>query len=700
VSETIELAAYGRVDLDGTHRAVIEADHSGLPEPDGESRFVSVTNGQTGCGCILSEVRRTRSNKIFVDRFKQWHLGIRDGDPVHVRQVRPTYASSISLRVPPDFGKRDVVRFIGKPLVQGEKTALFTFGGETRLVVVSRTAPGGLVVTTPATEISTTDSRIEEPPVSYRDIGGLEREVRRIREVVEYPIRHPGLFSHLGVSAPRGIILYGPPGTGKTLIARALANETGAHFTSISGPEVYSKWYGKSEENLRNIFSEAVRNAPSIVVIDELDALVPVREKTHGDQEQRIVATFLTQMDGLREMKDVVVVGTTNRIDAVDPALRRGGRFEYEVHIGVPDAAGRAEILEIHTRRMPLTSDVSIHDVASRAVGYVGSDLASLCREAAYNAIRRCFVHSELDGARIEDTGRLEVSQADFDSALASVPPSALKELSVETPRVAWEDVGGHEGIKRLLVENISLATSRREAFRKVGVRAAGGILLTGPPGTGKTLLARAVASECRTNFIAVTGPEIRSRWIGEAEERIRFLFAKARMVSPCVLFLDEVDAAVPARGAAGSRGMDAVVNQILAEMDGMEAGDGVCVVGATNRVQSLDPAVLRPGRFDHVVEVGLPGSGDREAIFRVHLADKPLAETVSLGPVVEAAVGLSGAEIAEVCRQAAWHALRQAEFDPERILVTQAHLSSALSAVCASRARRSLPPDGAEGPP
>lgn len=699
LSQSIELEAYGRVDLDGTHRAVIETGRDRLA-PRGEDReeplFLGVSAGGKECGVLASEVRDSLSDKIFMDRFKQYHLGIRDGDRVTVREIRPAYASSMTLRAPAEFGQREMIRLIGKPLTRGEKTAQFTFGGDTRLVVVMETTPQSVVVPTPATEFATHQARSEELPVSYGDIGGLEREVRRIREVVEYPIRHPELFRHLGVSPPRGIILYGPPGTGKTLIARALANETGAHFYSISGPEVYSKWYGKSEENLRNIFSEAVRNAPSIVVIDELDALVPVRDKTHGDQEQRIVATFLTQMDGLKEMRDVVVVGTTNRIDAVDPALRRGGRFEYEVHIGVPDEEARQEILEIHTRRMPLSDDVDATRIARRCGGFVGADMATLCREAAYNAIRRSFASTELDGDAIPGRQDLCVCQSDFDEAITSVPPSALKEMSVQTPRVEWGDVGGLAEVKTLLVENISGADSRREAFVRAGIRPAGGILLYGPPGTGKTMLARAVASECRVSFIPVKGPEVRSRWIGEAEERIRFLFAKARMVSPCVLFLDEIDAMAPAR-SEGVSGTDPVVNQLLAEMDGIDSGESVFVMGATNRMEVLDPALLRPGRFDYLVQVDLPDGDGREAIFQVHLRDRPLAGSVDLRPLVDGSRGFSGADIAEVCRQAAWEALRQACFVPQDISVTQAHLETALGDVQRTRRMvrqaRSVPP-------
>jgi transitional endoplasmic reticulum ATPase len=693
LAETVQLKAFGRVDLDGSHRAVIEADWPEIETSNGDAqspRYIRLEHGPMSCGCLLSECRRSKEGRIHVDRFKLWHLGIRDGDPVSVRLIEPSSARKVVLRVPADFGKRDVVRFIGKPVTRGEKTALFAFSGETRLVVVAEADPEHVALITPTTSVRITSAQDSEVPVTYDDIGGLAREVKRIREVVEYPFRFPELFLHLGVSPPRGVILHGPPGTGKTLIARALANESGARFYSISGPEVYSKWYGKSEENLRNIFSDAVRNAPSIVVIDELDALVPIREKAHGDQEQRIVATFLTQMDGLREMKDVVVVGTTNRIEAIDPALRRGGRFEHEVHISVPDTAGRREILEIHSRRMPLADDVDLDLVAEKSGGCTGADIASLCREAAYCALRRSVSAEAFEAEEIEGIDRILVRACDFAEALKGVSPSALKELLVEIPRVRWGDVGGLSEIKRLLTENISFAITRREAFRKAGVRPAGGVLLHGPPGTGKTLLARAVASECGANFIALKGPEIRSRWIGEAEERIRFLFSKARMVAPCVVFFDEIDALVPARGRDRSGGSDAVVNQILSEMDGVESGEGVFVVGATNKMEMLDPAVLRPGRFDCLVEVGLPDSRAREEIFSVHTRDKPLGGDVDIAEMARLADGLSGAEIAEVCRVAAWDALREEGFEADHLVVGMEHMRSALEKV-----RRSLDGQG-----
>jgi len=693
---SLQLPAYGRVDLDGTHRAVIEIDEPFENPPletDGKeapraARFLKLIKKQKTCGCILSEVRKNGRGKgrIYLDRFKQWHLQIKDGDLVTVEEVRPAYAAKVELQAPADFSERDAARFIGKPVVKGEKTALFTFSGESRLVVVKDTLPKGVVVLAPTTDIDTSGTQPEQVPVTYKDIGGLDREIKLIREIVEYPIRFPDVFEYLGVSPPRGIILHGPPGTGKTLIARALANEIGASFFSISGPEVYSKWYGKSEESLRNIFEEAVKNAPSVVVIDELDALVPRREKVHGDQEQRIVATFLTQMDGLKEMREVAVVGTTNRLNAIDPALRRGGRFEHEVHIGVPDTTGRKDILAIHTRRMPLAGDVNLDLTAENTAGFVGADIASLCREAAYNALRRSFSAEAFESGRIDPNGRLRVNKSDFETALRTVRPSAMKEFIVEIPKVSWDDIGGLDELKRLLIENISYAITKREAFRKVGVKPAGGILLYGLPGTGKTLLAKAVASQCSANFISVKGPEIRSKWLGESEEKIRFLFARARQSAPCVIFFDEMDAIVSFRGRDITGVTDAIINQLLAEMDGIESDEGVFVIGATNRIDLRDPAVLRPGRFDYYIEVPVPDLSTRKSIFNVHLRKKPVAGDVSLEELAELTDAFSGAEIAEVCRGAAWNALREVGFEADRVGVTMNHLIKAISEVQQTR--------------
>ena len=684
-----QVKAYGRADLDGTHRAIIETDmiefEPLLNTVHKTPQFVKLENVGRSCGCILTEVRRGSSNRIWLDQFKQRLLQIRDGDSVDIEEIQPSAAQKVELRVPTDFSERDTSRLIGKPVMKSEKTALYSFSGEPRPITVEDVEPSGIVIITATTKIVTSSAEAEYIPVTYKDIGGLSREIQTIREVIEYPLRFPDVFKHLGVSQPRGVILYGPPGTGKTLIARALAIEVGANFYSISGPEIFSMWYGDSERRLRDIFQEAQKNAPSVILIDELDALAPKRERAQGALEQRIVASLLTLMDGLKELKGVVVVGTTNRINSVDVALRREGRFGHEVHIGIPDSAGRKEILEIHTRRTPL-ADVNLDIIAERTVGFVGADITALCREAAYNALRRWFPPDAFEKGQVITHEGLKVTQEDFEKALPNIPPSAIKELLIEIPKISWEAIGGLDEVKRLLVENIAYAITKREVFKKVGVKPARGILLYGPPGTGKTLLAKAVASQCGTNFIAVKGPEIRSKWFGESEERIRFLFAKAREVAPCVIFFDEIDAAAPVRGRDVSGITDTIVNQILSEMDGIESAEGVFIIGATNRPELLDPALLRPGRFDYHIEVPLPDPKARKAIFNVHLQGKPLAEDIAIDELVGLTNGFSGADIAEACREAAWEAMRNASYEAEKVKVTMGHIRKAVTNVQQTR--------------
>jgi transitional endoplasmic reticulum ATPase len=686
----IQLRAYGRVDLDGSHKAIIETDlpdfKSSLKTVHNAPQFLKLQNAGRACGCMLVESKRGSANRIYLDRFKQQHLKIRDGGLITIEDVEFPAAIKVELLVPQDFSQRDIARFIGKPVVKNEKTALYSFSGEPRVIVVAATDPVGIVQINPNTEVITTSSEAEEIPVTYKEIGGLGREIKLIREDVEYPLRYPEVFEHLGVSQPRGIILYGPPGTGKTLIARALANEVGAKFYLISGPEIFSKWYGETEKSLRDIFNEAQKNAPSVILIDEIDALVPRRDKTHGELEQRVVASMLTLMDGLKQLKGVVVIGTTNRINSLDTALRREGRFGHEIHIGVPDVIGRKEILEIHTRRMPLSNDVNLDTIAEKTVGFVGADIASLCREAAYNTLRRSFPQEAFEKGQVSLKEELKISQSDFDNALPKIPPSAMKEFLVEIPKVFWEEIGGLEEIKRLLIENIAYAITKRDVFKKVGVKPARGILLYGPPGTGKTLLAKAVAHQCGANFIAIKGPEIRSKWVGESEERIRFIFEKAREVAPCVIFLDEIDAVVPARGRDASGVTDTIVNQILTEMDGIESAEGIFVIGATNRHELLDPAILRPGRFDYHIEVPLPDSHARKAIFTVHLKEKPLAKDVKLEELIELTDRFSGAEIAELCRESIWEAIRDADFEAEKVVITMKHFTKVFNKLKQSR--------------
>ena len=684
----------GRVELDGTHRAVVEmkTPESWLSQnKEGNPRFLRLQAVNRACGCILAEMRYGDENRILLDRFKQRYLEVRDGGFINVEESEFGQAKEVKIQAPINFSHRDIDTLRGKPITKGEKTALYTFSGEPRPIAVEAVDPDEIVVVMPTTNVTmsevTTDLTTEAVPITYADIGGLEREIKKIREAIEYPLRFPEIFEFLGVSQPRGAILYGPPGTGKTLIARALANEIGAKIYSLSGPEIYSKWYGESERELRDLFDEAKKNAPSLIVIDELDALAPRRDKTSGEMEHRIVASLLTLVDGLTQLKGVVVVGTSNRIDAIDMALRRAGRLDLDIHVGAPDEAGRKDILRIHTRKMPLAPDVNLDLIAQKTVGFVGADITALCLETAYNTLRRSFPAEALAKGVLSNCEDLLVAHADFEKALKEINPSAMKEFFIEIPKEAsWNDVGGLGDVKRLLTENIGYAITKRRALEKMGVRPARGILLYGPPGTGKTLLAKTVARECGANFIAVRGPEIHAKWFGESEERIRLLFSKAREVAPCVIFFDEIDALVPIRGQSTVNVTDSIVNQLLTEMDGIENTEGVFVIGATNRSDLLDPAILRPGRFDYQIEVPLPDEDARKAILEIHLKGKPLSKDVDFSQLLKLTEGFSGAEIAEGCRESGWEALRGVCFEADEVKVTQGHIVTSFARIQKNR--------------
>jgi transitional endoplasmic reticulum ATPase len=677
-----EFKVYSRVDLDGKHVAVLETDNPEYVNKVNKLKspvFLLLKKTNLSCGCILASVVSSDANRLYLDRYKQEFLKIKPGDSVDAEEFNPAIAQQIVLKVPSDFRDQDIGRLVGKPITKNEKTALYTMSGETRLFVVSDTSPTGIVYIGSKTDVVTKKSESEEFSVSYSEIAGLDKEIKLIREIVEYPFRFPEVFERLGVSQSRGIILHGPPGTGKTMLAKALAKAVNAKVYQISGPEVFSKYVGESESNIRTIFEEAYKNAPALILIDEIDSLAPSRDKSYGETEKKVVATLLTCMDGLKQYKGVVVIGTTNRINSIDSALRREGRFGYDIHIGVPDYQGRKAILKLHTNRMPISTDFDLDQITERTVGFVGADIVALCREAAYNALRRTHPENIIEKGEISSDTDITIRQTDFENALTTIRPSALKEFLIEIPKVSWSDIGGLEEVKTLLVENIMYAITKREVFREFNLKPARGILLYGPPGTGKTLLAKAVAGQCGANFIAIKGPEIRSKWVGESEERIRFLFNKARESAPCVIFFDEIDALLPARGQDISGVTDAIVNQLLSEMDGIETTEGVFVIGATNRVELLDPAVLRPGRFDYKIEVPLPDEKARRSIFDVHLKSRPVSKDINYEELVNLSDTLSGAEIAEVCREGTWDALRETEFNPKKAVITMKHLQRAL---------------------
>jgi transitional endoplasmic reticulum ATPase len=538
---------------------------------------------------------------------------------------------------------------------------------EIRLRVVSVT-PRGIVRVAEETDIELLPEYVEmeearRAEVTYDDIGGIGDTITQVREMIELPLKHPELFQRLGIDPPKGVLLHGPPGTGKTLLAKAVASEADAHFFPIAGPEIMGRFYGESEQRLREVFQQAQQQAPSIVFIDELDSIAPKREEAKGEVERRVVAQLLTLMDGMQPRQNVVIIGATNRVNAVDEALRRPGRFDREIVIGVPDTAGRLEILSIHTRGMPLAEDVELAELARMTYGFVGADMSALAREAAIEALRRNLPEIDLEAKEIpvEVLERLRVTRDDFMGALKRIHPSALREIMIQVPDVGWNDVGGLEEAKRALREGIELPLKHPEAFRRLGIRPAKGFLLFGPPGTGKTLLAKAVAREAEANFIATKSADLLSKWYGESEQQVSRLFSRARQVAPAVIFIDEIDSLAPVRG--GGLGEPAVtervVNTILAEMDGLEELQGVVVVGATNRPTLLDPALLRPGRLDDLVYVPVPERDARRTILGIHTAAMPLAADVDLGSLAERTQGYTGADLEDLVRRAGLHALR-----------------------------------------
>jgi transitional endoplasmic reticulum ATPase len=589
--------------------------------------------------------------------------------------------------------------FDGLPVMSGDRVRAQLFGNRSAEFLVVSTAPAGPIVINPTTELEVVRAKKDRggsengkagpSPLSYEDIGGLKRELHRIREIVELPLRYPEVFERLGIDPPKGVLLHGPPGCGKTLIARAVAHETDAKFFTVNGPEIIHKFYGESEAHLRKIFEEASKQAPSIIFIDEIDAIAPQRERVVGDVEKRVVAQLLALMDGLDRRKNVIVLAATNLPNALDPALRRPGRFDREISISIPDRDGRKEILEIHSRGMPLSGDVDMTHLAAITHGFVGADLEALCREAAMLCLRRLLPAIDFASGQIpyETLRSLEVRMSDFEAALCEVEPSAIREVFVEVPDVGWDDVGGLDGVKQRLIESVEWPLKHAEVFNRAGVRPPKGILLSGPPGCGKTLLAKAVASQTQVNFISVKGPSLLSKYVGESERGVREVFRKAKQAAPCIVFIDEIDALVPTRGGGDdSHVTERVIGQFLAEVDGVEELNGVLILGATNRPDILDPALMRPGRFDLHMEIPLPDAAGRREIFRIGLRDKPLVGPVDVEDLVEKTEGFNGAEIQAVCTRAAWSAIREAlaeegaDGEVPEVRITVDHLAAALA--------------------
>ncbi len=638
---------------------------------------------------------------IRLDGLQRANAGVGSGDHVQVSKAESRPASRVifapaqkdmRLQGPGQALKRN---FFGRPLVAGDLVATT---GQTpvrdmppqvarmlnapafaltqiRLTVVS-TVPKGLVHIDENTEVELREefeeARGSRGDVNYDDVGGMGDTIRQLREMVELPLRYPELFTRLGVDPPKGVLLHGPPGTGKTRLAQAVANESEASFFTINGPEIMGSAYGESERRLREVFEEAAKNAPSIVFIDEIDSIAPKRSDTPGEAEKRLVAQLLTLMDGLHARSHIVVIAATNRPDALDEALRRPGRFDREIVIGVPDEGGRREVLGIHTRGMPLGEGVDLDELARTTHGFVGADLAALAREAAIEAVRRIMPQLDLEAQTIppQVLETLVVTREDFLAALKRVQPSAMREVMVQVPTIGWADIGGADEAQGKLKEGIELPLKHPEAFRRLGIRPAKGFLLYGPPGTGKTLLAKAVAKESEANFISVKSSDLLSKWYGESEQQLSRLFARARQVAPCVIFIDEIDSLVPARGTSGNEPQVTarVVNTMLAEMDGMEELSSVVLIGATNRPGLVDPALLRPGRLDELVYVGTPDAKGREHILKIHTAKMPLAGDVDLAAIAREAERFTGADLEDVVRRAGLAAIRRAGADAAQV--------------------------------
>ena len=609
---------------------------------------------------------------IRIDGSTRKNAGVGLDEKVGINKVVPKPATKVTLAPTQPLkilgGEEYLSQALeGRPIVKGDLIEVNIMGRKFDLVVQSFQPAAEAATIQNFTQVKLSEKPAKQevakgPKVAYEDIGGLRDEVDKVREMIELPLRHPELFERLGVDAPKGVLLHGPPGTGKTLLAKAVASETSANFTSIGGPEIMSKFYGESEERLRDIFKEASENAPSIIFIDEIDSIAPKRDEVTAETERRVVAQLLALMDGLESRGKVVVIGATNRPNALDPAIRRPGRFDREIEIGIPDKEGRLEILQIHTRGMPLGDDVDLGQLASLTHGYVGADLAALSREAAMRALRKVLPSIDLEAQTIptEILNSLKVTMTDFMDAYREMQPSTLREVLLETPNVKWEDIGGLEGPKQELMESVEWPLRYAALYKHMNAVPPKGILLYGPPGTGKTLLAKAVATESQANFISVKGPEFLSKWVGESEKAVRETFRKARQAAPCVIFLDEIDAIAPVRGTATDSGVtERVISQLLTEMDGLEALHNVVVIAATNRPDIIDPALLRPGRFDRLVLIPPPDLEARKEILRIHTKGKPIQKDVDLDKLATKMENFTGADIAAVCNEAMMLSIR-----------------------------------------
>jgi transitional endoplasmic reticulum ATPase len=611
---------------------------------------------------------------IRIDGYTRSNAGAGIDENVDVKKVEARKATKITiaptepLRI---MGGEEYLKQIleNRVISRGDLIPLGIMGRRINLIVTGFQPPAAAVIVVPSTQITLSEKpakalALEVPRVTYEDIGGLNDEIRKVREMIELPLRYPELFERLGVEAPKGVLLHGPPGTGKTLLAKAVASETNANFSSISGPEIMSKFYGESEGRLREIFDQAQENAPSVIFIDELDSIAPKREEVTGEVEKRVVSQLLALMDGLQSRGKVVVIGATNRPNALDPALRRPGRFDREIEIGVPNKDGRLQVLQIHTRGMPLADDVDLRRLANVTHGFVGADLEALSKEAALHALRRILpdIDFSADSVPASILNKIIVDMNDFQDSLKEIEPSAMREVLVEVPNVKWDDIGGLKDVKEELQEAVEWPLKYPELFEYMNTEPPKGVLLYGPPGTGKTMLAKAVANESEANFISVKGPELLSKWVGESEKGVRDVFRKARQSSPTIIFFDELDSIAPVRGGGfgDSHVTERVISQILTELDGLEELKDVVVIGATNRIDMVDPALLRPGRFDKLLSVPVPDLEARKEILKIHLKNKPLAKDVNVVQLAEKTKGYSGADLAALCNTASMLVIKE----------------------------------------
>ncbi len=682
----------GRARVDTQIRAALGIDVGEIVEIVGKKRTAAklfrVMQEDEGKGIVrIDGLVRKNAGISIGDRVEVTKAEVKPAERVMIAPIiseghRISFGEGIE-----SFVKRGLIK---RPVTKGDVVivpGIALMGGALPFMVV-KGVPRGIVQITDETSVEIKEEPVSEadmvaPTVNYDDIGGLGEELLRVREMIELPLKHAELFERLGIDPPKGVLLYGPPGTGKTMIAKAVANEAGAYFSSIQGPEIMSKYYGQSEERLREKFEEAEKNAPSVLFIDELDSIAPKREEVTGEVERRVVAQLLTLMDGLSGRGNVIVIGATNREEAIDPALRRPGRFDREIEIGVPDREGRKEILLIHTRGMPIEGsdeerDEILTGLADITYGFVGADLAALAREAAMKTLRRYLPEIDLEKPiPPEILEKMRVVKEDFKEALKEVEPSAMREVLVEIPRVSWDDVGGLDDVKKVLKETIELPLKDPEAFKRMGITPPRGILLYGPPGCGKTLLAKAVASESKANFISIKGPEVMSKWVGESEKAVRQIFKKAKQVAPAIVFLDEIDAIAPRRGSStGDSGVtERLVNQLLTSIDGLESLEGVVIVAATNRPDIVDPALLRAGRFGKLVLIPVPDRDARLEIFKVHTGEMPLKD-VNLEELADRTESFSGADIESLCQEAGLSTLRK---DPDASEVTMEEFEEAL---------------------